>query len=242
MTTTITGGEHVQHQAGRSCAGVRRACGHAQQQGERDQKTAGPEKRSLRIGQGEHGREQPDEDQVKDATSRAAHRVHQELDQKEHQRAAPAPRATPWSLCPRRWSRARRRKSRCPREARGGAEPSASAERAQAQPRLDELVPAGPAVLWGRRGLCLRSAQAIHPRRRSARHERVPEAPALGAGAARSRLRTRSSSASCTAFVAAPLRRLSPTIQRFRQRSCEGSSRMRPTSTSSRPAASSASG
>ena len=50
------------------------------------------------------------------------------------------------------------------------------------------------------------------------------------------------SSASWTALVAAPLRRLSPTTQRFRQRSCEGSRRMRPTSTSSRPATSIASG
>ena len=63
----------------------------------------------------------------------------------------------------------------------------------------------------------------------------------LGAGRAQQAADV-SSSATCTALVAAPLRRLLPTIQRFRQRSWEGSRRMRPTSTSSRPAASSAVG
>ena len=87
----------------------------------------------------------------------------------------------------------------------------------------------------------------IASRRELARLEQPgPRVAEVGAQAARrgaaAGSRTRSSSASCTAFVAAPLRRLSPTIQRFRQRSCDGSWRMRPTSTSSRPAASSASG
>ena len=63
---------------------------------------------------------------------------------------------------------------------------------------------------------------------------RRPAPRRRGCGAA-ARART-SSSATCTALVAAPLRRLSPTTHRFRQRSCEGSRRMRPTSTSSWPA------
>ncbi len=58
----------------------------------------------------------------------------------------------------------------------------------------------------------------------------------------RIRPRSASSSAICTALVAAPLRRLSPTIQRLRQRSRLGSRRIRPTSTWSWPAAAVASG
>jgi hypothetical protein len=54
--------------------------------------------------------------------------------------------------------------------------------------------------------------------------------------------RVTSDSAICTALVAAPLRRLSLTTQSARPRGCEESSRMRPTSTSSRPAASRGSG
>ena len=54
----------------------------------------------------------------------------------------------------------------------------------------------------------------------------------------RSRPRSTSSSAIWTALVAAPLRRLSETIQRSSARSLPGSRRMRPTKTSSRPAAS----
>ena len=46
-----------------------------------------------------------------------------------------------------------------------------------------------------------------------------------------SKPRSTSSSAICTALVAAPLRRLSPTTQRLRVRSRPGSRRMRPTST-----------
>ena len=41
----------------------------------------------------------------------------------------------------------------------------------------------------------------------------------------------------CTALVAAPLRRLSATTQRFRELGCEKSRRMRPTKTSSKPSA-----
>ena len=57
-----------------------------------------------------------------------------------------------------------------------------------------------------------------------------------------SRPRSTSSSATWTALVAAPLRRLSETIQRSIARSLPGSRRIRPTKTSSRPAASIASG
>ncbi len=52
-------------------------------------------------------------------------------------------------------------------------------------------------------------------------------------GCQRSRSRSTSSSAIWTVFVAAPLRRLSETIQRSRARSLPGSRRMRPTKTSS---------
>src|SRR5882672_3399832 len=45
-------------------------------------------------------------------------------------------------------------------------------------------------------------------------------------------------SAICTAFVAAPLRRLSETIQRLSEFACDSSLRMRPTNTSSFPSAS----
>ena len=54
-----------------------------------------------------------------------------------------------------------------------------------------------------------------------------------GARLAPSRPRWSSNSASCTAFVAAPLRRLSATIHRSSARSWPGSRRMRPTNTSS---------
>ena len=54
--------------------------------------------------------------------------------------------------------------------------------------------------------------------------------------------RSCSASASWIAFVAAPLSRLSPTTQRLSARGCEGSRRIRPTSTSSRPAPASAVG
>ena len=89
------------------------------------------------------------------------------------------------------------------------------------------------------------AARAGAPRAPGARGGRTPSGSPLEArppaqpAASRGRC---SSSATWTALVAAPLRRLSPTIQRFRQRSCEGSRRMRPTSTSSRPATSSAVG
>src|SRR5207245_3038978 len=60
------------------------------------------------------------------------------------------------------------------------------------------------------------------------------------AGASQPRLAT--SSAISTAFVAAPLRRLSLTTQNAMPRSTDGSRRTRPTKTSSRPAAVVASG
>src|SRR5215203_4994531 len=53
----------------------------------------------------------------------------------------------------------------------------------------------------------------------------------------RTRPRSWSTSAICTALVAAPLSRLSETTHRCSPRSCDGSRRMRPTSTSSWPAA-----
>ncbi len=68
-----------------------------------------------------------------------------------------------------------------------------------------------------------------------ARREEAPLGDARAGGDPRRGRARCSSSATWTAFVAAPLRRLSPTTQRLRQRSCEGSRRMRPTSTSSRP-------
>ena len=74
-----------------------------------------------------------------------------------------------------------------------------------------------------------RSGGAARPRR--------PRPSARRAGRAR-----RSSSASCTALVAAPLRRLSATIHRSSARSWPASRRMRPTNTSSWPLASIASG
>src|SRR5262249_62251706 len=57
-----------------------------------------------------------------------------------------------------------------------------------------------------------------------------------------SRLRRTSTSAICTALVAAPLRRLSATTHKFRPLATVGSRRTRPTKTSSRPSAASASG
>jgi hypothetical protein len=74
-----------------------------------------------------------------------------------------------------------------------------------------------------------------HEQRGDERRERERPQAAWRAGT-RTSPRSCSASAIWTAFVAAPLSRLSLTIHMFRQRSCDGSRRIRPTSTSSRPA------
>ena len=69
-----------------------------------------------------------------------------------------------------------------------------------------------------------------------------PPCQAAAPAGTRTSPRSCRASASCTAFVAAPLSRLSLTTQRFSARGCDGSRRMRPTNTSSRPAAARPSG
>ena len=76
---------------------------------------------------------------------------------------------------------------------------------------------------------------AVHRRAGPLRRSRCPSP---GTRRRRAGSRSTSSSAIWTALVAAPLRRLSETIQRSIARSLPGSRRMRPTKTSSRPAAS----
>ncbi|MDX6541930.1 MAG: hypothetical protein QOI71_3540 [Gaiellales bacterium] len=73
---------------------------------------------------------------------------------------------------------------------------------------------------------------------RRAGESRPDRRDAHGQAAERSRRSRRSSSASCTAFVAAPLRRLSATTQSASVFGSPRSRRMRPTRTSSRPSAS----
>src|SRR5437763_1107528 len=91
------------------------------------------------------------------------------------------------------------------------------------------------AIHLASRGMRVLPRSTSAPSDPAERFDYLPEADILTA-------REATSSASCTALVAAPLRRWSPTMKRFRQRSCDGSRRMRPTRTSSRPAASIASG
>ena len=72
--------------------------------------------------------------------------------------------------------------------------------------------------------------------RSHARARRSPDSEAQAQTRAPMRPRSCSTSASCTVFSAAPLRRLSPTTKKFSEHGSARSRRTRPTATSSRPA------